>query len=52
MYTFLKRKQTVEGDSSKELTRWVDAFERDRKEAALSFWYEMHKGIQESLREF
>ena len=27
-------------------------FEKDKQEAALGFWYDMHKGIQESLREF
>jgi glyceraldehyde-3-phosphate dehydrogenase (ferredoxin) len=49
---FLKRKKTVEGAKDSELDRWIDYFEKDKKEAALDFWYEMHKGIQESLREF
>jgi glyceraldehyde-3-phosphate dehydrogenase (ferredoxin) len=49
---FLKRKQTVDGDSDADLLRWIRAFEADKREAALAFWYEMHKGIQESLREF
>jgi hypothetical protein len=30
----------------------MNFFEKNKHEAALSFWYEMHKGIQESLREF
>ncbi len=50
--TFLKRKKTVENQEDSELDKWIRYFEKDKKEAALSFWYEMHKGIQESLREF
>jgi len=34
-----------------ELVKWIDSFETDKTEASLGFWYEMHKGIQESLRE-
>ena len=52
IYTFLKRKKTVENHKDAELDRWIEYFEKDKKEAALSFWYQMHKGIQESLREF
>jgi glyceraldehyde-3-phosphate dehydrogenase (ferredoxin) len=52
VYTFLKRRQTVEGDTDAELLKWVAFFEKDRQEAALAFWYEVHKGIHESLREF
>ena len=28
---------------------WIAQFETDRREAALDFWYEMHKGAHESL---
>ena len=52
LFTFLKRKHIVEGNNDKELMKWLQLFEADKKEAALSFWYETHKGIQESLREF
>jgi glyceraldehyde-3-phosphate dehydrogenase (ferredoxin) len=52
VYSFLKRRKEVEGDTDAELAKWIDFFEKDRKEAALSFWYEVHKGIHESLREF
>lgn len=52
VYTFLKRKRTVEGVKDAELDKWIGYFEKNRQEAALSFWYEMHKGIQASLREF
>jgi glyceraldehyde-3-phosphate dehydrogenase (ferredoxin) len=52
IYSFLKRKQEVENNNDPELVKWIEYFERDKQEAALSFWYEIHKGVQESLREF
>ncbi len=50
--SFLVRKRNVEKDDSPELARWINAFEADPKEASLSFWFEMRKGIDESLRDF
>jgi glyceraldehyde-3-phosphate dehydrogenase (ferredoxin) len=52
VHTFLRRKKDVEQVKDVELDKWIEYFDRDREEAASSFWYEMHKGIQESLREF
>ena len=52
VHLFLKRMQEVEDEKDGELVRWLKAFEKDREEAALSFWYEVHKGTHESLREF
>jgi glyceraldehyde-3-phosphate dehydrogenase (ferredoxin) len=52
VHSFLKRRRTVDNDGSPELASWIDAFEKDKKEAALNFWYEVHKGTHESLREF
>lgn len=52
VHTFLKRKQDIEGVDDPVLKEWVGAFEKDKKEAGLAFWYEVHKGSQESLREF
>ena len=49
--TFLERRRDVEKDASLELARWIDFFRKDRKEAALEFWFETRKGIDESLRE-
>jgi len=51
VYTFLKRKKE-KGNTDPELIKWFDYFEKDRKQAALDFWYEIHKGVHESLREF
>jgi len=52
VYAFLKRKQTVDKCVDEELIKWIKLFETDKAEAAIGIWYEMHKGIQESLREF
>ncbi|HDP26277.1 MAG TPA: aldehyde ferredoxin oxidoreductase [Deltaproteobacteria bacterium] len=50
--TFLKRKRDVDQEQGKEFLLWIDRFEKDKQAAALDFWYEVHKGISESLREF
>lgn len=52
IYTFLKRKRDVDGDKNPELERWIAEFEKDRHEAALDYWYEIHKGIQETLKDY
>lgn len=46
---FLKRKRDVEGDKNPELERWIKAFEADRRGAAIDFWFEIRKGISETL---
>ncbi len=52
VHAFLLREKTVKNIQNPELDRWIDFFKKDKKEAALSYWYEIHKGAQESLREF
>ena len=52
VHSFLKRKREVEGNTGPELLAWLDKFEKDKREASLEYWYEIHKGIQESLSEF
>jgi len=49
---FLKRRFEEDESDNKELQHWVEYFEKDRRQAALEFWYEIHKGIHESLKEF
>jgi len=49
IYTFLKRKKDTDKCDHPELTKWIEAFEKDKNEAALNFWYEMHKGMLESF---
>jgi glyceraldehyde-3-phosphate dehydrogenase (ferredoxin) len=52
VYTFLKKKKEVDGVNNPELDRWIKYFEEDKRSAALDFWYDIHKGIHESLLEF
>lgn len=51
VHLFLKRKQEALGKSAgKDLDHWLQRFETDKRDAAVSFWYEMHRGIQEHLQ--
>ena len=50
--TFLKNKKETDGVSHPEIDRWIDFFTRDKHAAAYEFWYEIHKGIHEMLREY
>jgi glyceraldehyde-3-phosphate dehydrogenase (ferredoxin) len=52
VHTFLKKKKEIDGVNDPELEKWLTAFAKDKREAALEFWYELHKGIHESLLEF
>ncbi|MBN1520230.1 MAG: hypothetical protein JW923_09070 [Spirochaetales bacterium] len=50
--SFMARVRDVEKKDDPELASWLDAFDRDQNEAALNFWFEARKGIDESLRDF
>lgn len=52
VFTYLRRLHEVEGLSRPELLEWLDRFAKDKQEAAFGYWYEVHQGIHESLREF
>ena len=52
IHTFLKRKKEIDGDQHEELDRWIELFDQDKNAAAYEFWYEMHKGSHEVLRNF
>jgi len=52
VFTFLKNKKEIDGASHPDLDHWIDFFIRDKHAAAYEFWYEMHKGIHEMLREY
>ena len=52
VYRFLVRKRDIDGDKNPELEKWITEFEKDKHEAALEFWYEIHKGIQETLKDY
>ncbi len=49
---FLERVLAVEKKEDPELAYWADRFQKEPTEAALDFWFEMRKGIDESLRDF
>jgi glyceraldehyde-3-phosphate dehydrogenase (ferredoxin) len=51
VHSFLIKKEHS-GDKSPELLNWLGRFNENPKNAALDFWYEIHKGIHESLKEF
>ena len=50
--SFLIRKRDVDGEDDSELVKWIDMFKKDKQGAAVNFWYEVRKGIDESLTEF
>jgi glyceraldehyde-3-phosphate dehydrogenase (ferredoxin) len=52
VFSFLKNKKAIDGVDHPELDHWLEFFNRDQKAAAFEFWYEMHKGIHEMLREY
>lgn len=52
IHTFLKRKREVDGVKDPELDKWIEAFDKNRHDAALDFWYEIHKGIHETLEDY
>ena len=49
---FLKYTKRHSKDFPEELDTWINKFNNNKQEAALDFWYEIHKGAHESLREF
>lgn len=52
IHSFIKRQKEIHGAKGDEINYWLDYFDRDKKLAALDYWYEIHKGVHETLREF
>ena len=50
--TFLKRRRDSERETNPELVHWIERFAQDRKDASLYYWFEIRKGIDESLCDF
>lgn len=50
--SYLRRRRDAEGDASPELASLIAAFDADPAAAALDYWFEVRKGIDESLRDF
>ena len=47
--TFLKRKKEVDKVKDPDLDMWLEKFKKDKKTAAIDYWYEIHRGIQETI---
>lgn len=52
IHTWLKRVKEQMNGENVDLDKWIKRFNESGKEAALHFWYEIHKGIHEKLLEF
>ena len=50
VHTFLKRKRDVEKEDRPELHDWIARFDSNKHDAAIAFWYEIHRGVMESLQ--
>ncbi len=51
VHTFIQ-KLKQEGADDPALNLWLERFDNDPATASLDFWYEIHKGVHETLREF
>jgi glyceraldehyde-3-phosphate dehydrogenase (ferredoxin) len=51
IHRFLLRKRDVEQEKRPELAEWIQRFESNQHDAAISFWYEVHRGVTEAMRE-
>lgn len=51
VHTFLKKMAETDNQNP-ELNHWLLRFDTDKEQAALDFWYEIHKGSHETLKEF
>ncbi len=49
VYTYLKRQKELYPEANADLDMWLERFEKDPKAAAFEYWYEIRKGIDESL---
>lgn len=50
--SYMKRRMEIEKDPHPELPKWIERFENNPNEASLEWWFEILKGIHESLRDF
>lgn len=51
IHTFIKNKFAEKSDVL-ELNYWYERFNVNKKEAAFEYWYEIHKGIHESVKDY
>lgn len=50
--SYMKRRMEIDKDPHPELPKWIERFENNPNEASLEWWFEVLKGIHESLRDF
>lgn len=51
VFEYLKRQKHIINNDDTDLDFWLNRFDEDKHAAALDYWYEIRKGIDESLRE-
>ncbi len=51
LHLFLEKKRQEQPDNS-SIKKWIALFKKDKRDAALTYWYEIHRGAHEMLREF
>lgn len=49
--TFLNKKH-LEGVDTPDMNKWLTKFNENKRTAAYDFWYDIHKGVHETLRDF
>ncbi|MDY0001260.1 MAG: aldehyde ferredoxin oxidoreductase N-terminal domain-containing protein [Polyangia bacterium] len=49
--TALERMQASGAKDNEDLSHWLGAFKKNPQEAALDYWYEIRKGVEEAVRE-
>lgn len=52
LHRFLRKKAETTLTNDKELLHWLDRFSENQHQASIDFWYEIHQGLHETLREF
>lgn len=51
VWKYLQRQKEILGLNEPDLDHWLKRFAENKKEAAMDYWYEIRKGIDESLGE-
>ncbi|PKN73817.1 MAG: aldehyde ferredoxin oxidoreductase [Candidatus Cloacimonetes bacterium HGW-Cloacimonetes-3] len=51
IWKYLKRQKEIMHTQDDTLDYWINRFSEDKHSAAMDYWYEIRKGIDESLRE-
>ncbi len=49
VFSYLKRQKELNPEVNEDLDMWIKRFDEDPKAAAFEYWYEIRKGIDESL---